>query len=249
MKILAKILLCFVTALGSFAATAADPKEPYAVVSLTFDDALKSVYTDAFPLLKKAGIHGTLYISTTTPVVSGYVSWYDLKEFDADGWEIGAHAHVHQDLTKMGLEEMVDEINNSQRILKERGFVPVSFAAPFGEYGERELAVLKKHYSSNRAAWGNGGINAYPGYDPYNLVSLGVTSLTTQDEIKERLRTIKREGGWLILQFHQIDNGKDSYKTFGKESIYTTTIFPEIINLILKEGVPIRTVRDIIENP
>ncbi len=249
MKTLAKILLCVVTALGSFAATAADPKEPYAVVSLTFDDAPKSVYTDAFPLLKKAGILGTLYISTITPVMPGYVNWYDIKEFDASGWEIGAHGHTHQDLTKMGPEEMADEINNSQRLLKERGFTPVSFAAPFGEYGPRELAVLKKHYSSNRAAWGNGGINAYPGYDPYNLVSLGVTSLTTLDDIKERLKTIKRDGGWLILQFHQIDNGKDSPKTFAKESIYTTKIFSEIINLILQEGVPIRTVRDIVENP
>src|SRR3989344_873772 len=112
-----------------------------------------------------------------------------------------------------------------------------------------KLTALKRVYSSNRAAWGNGGINNYHNRDAYNLVSLGVTLETTLDEVQKQIKAIKKDGGWLILQFHQIDNGQNEPMAFSKESIFTTKIFPEILKIILKEEVPVRTVRDIIENP
>lgn len=223
-------------------------KEMRSVVSFTFDDAPRSVYTQAFPLLKKAGLHATIYLSTGTLTKPGYVNWLDTKDLDASGWEIGAHTHTHADLTKLSVADFVGEIEESQRLFKERGYTPVSFSAPYGAYSERELVELRKVYSSNRAAWGNGGINPYPNFDAYNLVSLGITLETTLDEVREQVRTIKRDGGWLILQFHQIDDGQKEVGPFPKDTIYTTKIFPEILEMILKEEVPVRTIRDIIAN-
>lgn len=224
-------------------------QQPYAVVSFTFDDAPRSVYTQAYPLLKAAGMHATIYLSTGFVEKPGYVKWLDVKELDASGWEIGAHTHAHQDLTKLSPSEMTEEIAKSQQLLQERGYKAVSFSAPFGEYGERELVELKKVYISNRAAWGNGGINNYHTRDAYNLVSLGITLETTLDDVRKQINAIKKDGGWLILQLHQIDNGQNEPTAFSKESIYTTKLFPQILKLVQEAQVPVRTVRDIIENP
>jgi peptidoglycan/xylan/chitin deacetylase (PgdA/CDA1 family) len=241
-------VLTFVTFGFASSASAEVAKKPFAMVSFTFDDAPRSVYTEAFPLLKKAGLHATVYLSTVTLDMPDYASWQDIKVLAASGWEIGAHAHSHQDLTKMSASDMVEEIAKSQRLFKERGFTPVSFSAPFGAYGERELLEIKKVYSSNRAAWGNGGINTNPEHDAYNLVSLGVTLNTTLDELQKQVKAIKKDGGWLILQFHHIDNGQAEPSPFPKDSIYSTKIFPQILEMILKEEVPVRTVRHIVEN-
>jgi peptidoglycan/xylan/chitin deacetylase (PgdA/CDA1 family) len=231
------------------AASAQVVKKPYAVVSLTFDDAPLSVYTQAYPLLKAARLPATVYVSTAFVGLTGYLKWTDIKALDAGGWEIGAHTHAHLDLTTLPSSGVVEEITKSQTLLRERGFKAVSFSAPYGAYGERELAELKKVYTSNRAAWGNGGINNYHRRDAYNLVSLPVTLDTTVGEIREQIQTIKKNGGWLILQFHQIDNGQDEPAAFSKDSPYMTKKFPETVKVILEEQVPVRTVRDIIENP
>lgn len=243
-------VMAFVTFVFGFAASASAQvaQKPYALVSLTFDDAPRSVYTQAYPLLKKAGVHATIYLSTTTLDMPNYTSWQDIKVLDANGWEIAAHTHTHADLTKLAPADMLGEIEKSQFLLKDRGFDPVSFCAPHGAYGERELVELKKVYSSNRAAWGNGGINPYPKYDAYNLVSLGVTLNTTLDDVQKQVKAIKKDGGWLILQFHHIDNGQAEPSPFPKDSVYSTKIFPQILEMILKEEVPVRTVREIIEN-
>lgn len=249
MKLLNSFLLFIIALFGLATEASAQVEKPYAVVSFTFDDAPRSVYTQAYPLLKAVGLPATVYLSTGFVELDGYIKWIDVKALDANGWEIGAHTHVHPDLTKLAASEMVEEIAKAQALLGERGYTAVSFAAPLGEYGERELVELKKVYKSNRAAWGNGGINNYHQRDAYNLVSLGVTLETSLDEVRKQVRTIKKDGGWLILQFHQIDNGQNEPMAFSKESIYTTKIFPQIVKLIQEEEVEVRTVRDIIENP
>lgn len=249
MKFITSLLLVLMATFGLMTGANAQVKKPYAVVSFTFDDAPRSVYTQAYPLLKAAGLPATVYLSTGFVEAAGYIKWTDVKVLDANGWEIGAHTHAHPDLTKLAAPEMAEEIAKSQALLRERGFTAVSFAAPLGEYGQRELAELKKVYKSNRAAWGNGGVNNYHERDAYNLVSLGVTLNTTLDEVRKQVKAIKKDGGWLILQFHQIDNGQNEPMAFSKESIYTTKIFPQIVKLIQEEEVPVRTVRDIIENP
>lgn len=239
----------FIFILGcTIQASAEEKGNPYAVVSFTFDDAPRSVYTQAFPLLKAAGLHATVYLTTKVVGLDRYLDWEDIKALDSNGWEIAAHSYTHRDMTEMGDTEMMQEVEKSQSVFKQRGFKPVSFAAPLGAYGERELSVLKRTYSSNRAAWGNAGVNSYPEYDAYNLVSLGVTLNVSVEQIRKSVQIVKRNGGWLILQFHQIDDGHE-VMAFSKGSIYTTKIFPEILKMILEEQIPVRTVRDIIENP
>ncbi len=177
-----------------------------AIVSLTFDDVFASVATNAMPIMKRAGFRGTIYLSTTLVDTSKYLSWHDVKMFDASGWEIGAHTHTHTSLCRLSDESIEFEFNTSMRLFAERGFHPTSFAAPCGEYDERVMRAIKRHYASQRDAWGNGGINLLPIRDPYRIASLPITSATTTADIDCALDDVVRRDGWLVLQFHAVDD-------------------------------------------
>ncbi|HEX7287830.1 MAG TPA: polysaccharide deacetylase family protein [Candidatus Angelobacter sp.] len=49
---------------------------PGQAVALTFDDGYRSVYTKAFPVLRKYGVPATVYL-TASAVETGEISWYD----------------------------------------------------------------------------------------------------------------------------------------------------------------------------
>lgn len=50
--------------------------KPGQAVALTFDDGYRSVYTKAFPVLRKYGVPATVYL-TASAVETGEISWYD----------------------------------------------------------------------------------------------------------------------------------------------------------------------------
>lgn len=53
-----------------------DGGKPGQAVALTFDDGYRSVYTKAFPVLRKYGVPATVYL-TASAVETGEISWYD----------------------------------------------------------------------------------------------------------------------------------------------------------------------------
>lgn len=60
--------------------------------------------------------------------------------------EIGSHANHHEIFTKLGYDEILNEINNSDKIFKEYGLSPRYFAYPNGNYSNKIGRILSKRF-------------------------------------------------------------------------------------------------------
>ncbi len=119
---------------------------PDRTVAITIDDAFRSVYTEAWPRLRKAGLPFTLFVATA-PVeqrLPGFMTWDQVRELRDAGVTIGAHSHTHGHLARKPLDAVKAEIETANAILtRELGGVPPLFAYPFGETSAAVMALVR----------------------------------------------------------------------------------------------------------
>lgn len=105
-------------------------------IIITFDDGDLSVYTTAFPIMKKYGMTGVVYIVGNYMNTDGYMTADQIKELMAAGWEVGSHSRSHQQLNKLESAVQKVEIVDARRVLQNATGSPVlTFAYPFGIMG------------------------------------------------------------------------------------------------------------------
>lgn len=141
-------------------------REPFAekTVSITVDDAYKSVFVEAWPRLKAAGLPMTLFVSTD-PVDErnpNYMNWDDIRTMQSEGAEIGHHTASHLHMIYEGRETSLADIKRaSVRFEAELGSVPQLFAYPYGEYDPELVRDIEEEgfvsafaqYSGPAAFW------------------------------------------------------------------------------------------------
>jgi len=127
---------------------------PPKAVAITFDDAYRSVYTEAFPRLRRRGWPFTLFVNTMA-VDRGYSSsldWEQVRELKRAGAEIGNHGHAHDHLVRLRDGESAAEWRQrvtgdietaASRIEAETGAVSKLFAYPYGEYSAGLEDILR----------------------------------------------------------------------------------------------------------
>ena len=140
---------------------------PDRTVAITIDDAYLSVYEEALPRLKARGFPATLFVATR-PVdrnLRGYMSWDQLREWQAAGFGIGSQTQTHPHMHRIPLEASREEISvSNERFIAELGMRPTLFAYPYGEYNLDVLELVKA--SGFEAAFGqNSGVaHGYNGF-------------------------------------------------------------------------------------
>ena len=105
-------------------------------VSITVDDAYKSFYEKAFPILRDAKIPFTLcvYVEAIDKKYGDYMTWEQIKEVSKYG-EIALHSYAHKDLTKLTADELKKDTTDALASFeKHMGFKPKQYAYPFGLY-------------------------------------------------------------------------------------------------------------------
>ncbi len=141
---------------------------PERTVGITVDDAFLSVYTEAWPRLKKAGLPFTLFVSTgvVDRNVAGYMNWDQIREMAEAGVTIGNHTVSHLHMPDASKGKRLEEIESSNnRYEKELGRRPEVFAFPYGESSSAVQAMVKN--SGFIAAFGQhsgvagGGMNQF----------------------------------------------------------------------------------------
>ena len=118
---------------------------PARVVAISIDDAYLSVFTEAYPRLKKRGWPFTVFVATdgVDRHFKAYMSWQQMREMQAHGAHFENHSASHDYLIRRLENEGEDQWQArvradikraQQRIHQELGIAPSLFAYPYGEY-------------------------------------------------------------------------------------------------------------------
>lgn len=110
---------------------------PERTIGLSVDDAYRSVYDKAWPLLRAAKLPFTLFVATDA-IDSGsnnYMTWAQIRELSKNGVTIGNQTKSHPHLVELSLEQVGRELRASNaRLADEIGAPAALLAYPFGEY-------------------------------------------------------------------------------------------------------------------
>ncbi|MBC7769862.1 MAG: polysaccharide deacetylase family protein [Phycisphaerales bacterium] len=119
-------------------------------LAVSFDDALKSVLTQANPVLRDLNIPYSVFIVSEWCEhqlewqKTGVLNWGELEKMAADGVELGSHSATHRDFGEIDIERAKREFELSRRTIEARlGFAPESFAIPFGQSANWTAAADK----------------------------------------------------------------------------------------------------------
>ncbi len=143
---------------------------PEKTLALTVDDAFLSVYEEAWPRLREAGLSFTLFVSTG-PVDGGYeglMNWDQIRELAAAGVTIGNHTVDHGHMPPADSEKNRANIADANaRFEAELGFRPNLFAYPYGEFGLTQQDLARE--AGFDAAFGQHSGVVYTGINMFAL--------------------------------------------------------------------------------
>jgi peptidoglycan/xylan/chitin deacetylase (PgdA/CDA1 family) len=125
-------------------------------VVLTFDDGWRNQYAYAMPILEKYGFTATFGIisknvgsaisvnSTESGSAGSKMTWAQIKDLQARGFEIASHSETHPFLTHVSDQQLVTEITGSKKMLETKlGTSITSFVYPYYNYDARVLQAVK----------------------------------------------------------------------------------------------------------
>ena len=114
-------------------------------ILLTIDDAFKSFYDQAWPILKDYKIPFILFVNTREIGSKGYMTWEQIKEVSKEEYvHIGNHSYSHDYLIDKTNNEITDDINLAIKDLKKNlGHNSLFFSYPFGEYSNNFKNIVK----------------------------------------------------------------------------------------------------------
>jgi peptidoglycan/xylan/chitin deacetylase (PgdA/CDA1 family) len=192
------------------AATAAIDGQP-TVVSLTFDDGDADNFAVA-PVLEQYGLKATWYIPSGLVGQPGYMTWDQLRQLAGSGHEIGGHSLDHINVGDLHGAELKHQVCDDRGNLIAHGFMPLSFAYPYGGYSdEASHAVQDCGYLDARTI--AAGPESLPAADPYALRAFPYVVADTNFPKLQRYVAGARQagGGWVILIFHHVCDGCDYF--------------------------------------
>ena len=181
-------------------------------VALTFDDGFEDNYTQAFPLMKKYGAKGTLYLvinrhnndwstkkkahhNSGELVKEPKLSDEQVKEmFESGVFEIGGHTINHVNLANTDKETKITEMADSKQQLETLLNTQVSsFAYPFGIYSNDDTIIAAEQGYSN-AVLAEGGIETSMISNIFKIRRVKISGKDNFLAFKLRMKTGKR--GW-----------------------------------------------------
>ena len=139
--------LAVVILFSSLTALALEPL-PDKLVVLTFDDASKSHFTVARPVLLKYKFGATFFVTEGFDFKDNkqdYMTWEEIAQLHRDGFEIGNHTRDHLGLTKENVPKIAEQLQAINARCKEHGIPPTTtFAWPGNALSMEALAPLRK---------------------------------------------------------------------------------------------------------
>ena len=127
---------------------------PEKSVVITIDDGWKSLYTIAYPILKKYQFPATLFVYTDFIGGNKALTWDQIKELADNGFDIECHTKTHRYLTKLQdgetFERFFDSVEQElvypKKVLKQKLNRECScLAYPYGKTSSLVAAMARKN--------------------------------------------------------------------------------------------------------
>jgi len=120
---------------------------PDKLVVLTFDDSVRSHHSVVRPILKKYRFGATFFITEGFDFATNkndYMTWGQIADLHADGFEIGNHTRDHLGVTPKTVPQLADQVRAIADRCREHNIPPpTSFSWPGNGLDAAALAVLK----------------------------------------------------------------------------------------------------------
>jgi peptidoglycan/xylan/chitin deacetylase (PgdA/CDA1 family) len=204
---------------------------PDKLVVLTFDDASRSHFTVARPVLKKYGFGATFFITEGFDFPTNkrdYMTWEEIALLAKDGFEIGNHTRDHMGVSERTLRDLPAQVRAINARCQKYGIpIPVSFAYPGNAIDRAALPVLRElgiQFARRGGApeypyKGGCGFAYEPGLDhPLLIPSAGDARPSwTLEDFKQAVNQAEH-GKVAVLQFHGVpDTAHDWVTTSQKQ--------------------------------
>jgi peptidoglycan/xylan/chitin deacetylase (PgdA/CDA1 family) len=225
---------------------------PDKLVVLTFDDSVKSHYTNVRPTLKRYGFGATFFITEGFDFPTNktdYMTWQEIAELHLDGFEIGNHTRDHMGINKGNVSQLAEQIEAINEKCAAHG-IPrtISFAYPGNAITPGALPILKqagirfaRRGGSPEYKYPDGRGFAYePGLDhPHLVPSAG--DAKPDWEIDDFIAAVNqaRYGRIAVLQFHGVPDTAHSWVNTPLQK------FEAYMNYLAKHGFTVIAVRDL----
>jgi peptidoglycan/xylan/chitin deacetylase (PgdA/CDA1 family) len=159
------------------------PEKP---ILISFDDGHRSVYENAFPIMKEFNFTGVFYIvANRLGGVENFVDVKELNEMMDAGWDVGSHGFSHIDLT-LAHDSVAKEVGESKsRLSNALSTQILTFAYPFGTI-DPFLAQKVNDYGY-RAGMGLGTNIVHTWRNLFYLERIEIYGNYSLDEFKARI--------------------------------------------------------------
>ncbi len=227
---------------------------PDGLVVLTFDDGSISDIEFVVPLLKEHQFSATFFINRGRGAHDhphDYMSWVEMAQLHALGFEIGNHTHSHPNLVDLSKEKIRVEIANVEEGCAAHGVPrPVTFSYPGGHHNRTVLQVLaeKGYLFARRSAYpehpfietGEWGRAYDPAEDHPLLVPSTYVSgpAHTLDDVQRAIDQA-RDGKISVLTLHGVPDIHPHCST-------APTLFTQIVACLAERGCTVIAMRDLV---
>jgi peptidoglycan/xylan/chitin deacetylase (PgdA/CDA1 family) len=173
------------------------PAEPS--VCITFDDGCETDLIAAAPVLREFGFHGTFYLTAGFLNTPGYLNTSQVRELDAQGFQIGCHSMTHSYLSDLPEPELKREVVDAKLQIEKIVGHPIDhFSCPGGRYDERTLQMAR-HAGFRTVANSQFHANS-SGTSPYEL---GRVAMLRELTLEEFAASCQGRGLWKKRLLHQ----------------------------------------------
>jgi peptidoglycan/xylan/chitin deacetylase (PgdA/CDA1 family) len=186
-------------------------------LAITFDDAYRSVHELARPVLARLGLPGTVFVPTAFagteapmawPGIDQWLgteherelipmSWEELRELQAEGWEVGSHTESHPRLPRLDGDALRGELERSRRECETRLGVPCrSIAYPFGDHSPAVVAATGAAGYETAGAVAGRVRTPEPLLWPRDAIYRHDSAVTFRVKVSPLVRRLRRSHAW-----------------------------------------------------